>query len=274
VAWVGDHAAGDFDRTDLVAGSGGRRRDGRVVFVSAGSTVDRLHSLTDGELTRVSNSLPCVLAASDARLDPAYPHYYRDLASVVRGLSRYVRTLRTSSGPLELIYFDNLSWDGTAISREAKPGTLRDFSTFEGYRAFLEAGLARLAENLGAPSRGEHYRMLGTLSTGYDSSTVSTLARQAGCEEVLCFDRAWPGPARERALRERCSESDSGAETARLLGLRPIIVPLDGWRAFEMPEVPFLAVNGMGEEVRFKSAEPHLARRVLLTGYHGDKMWA
>jgi hypothetical protein len=41
-----------------------------------------------------------------------------------------------------------------------------------------------------------------------------------------------------------------------------------------MPEIPFVAANGTGEEVRFKSAEPHLAGRALLTGYHGDKVWA
>lgn len=274
VAWPGDHAAGAFDRTDLVAGSGGRFREGKVVFVSAGSTVDRLHALNHAKTTWVSNSLPCVLAASGASLDPSYPHYYRDLSSVVRGLERYVRTLRTSAGPLELVYFDNLAWDAMALSREPKPRTLRDFSSFAKYRAFLAGSLDGLAENLAAESRARRYRMLGTLSTGYDSSTVATLAREAGCEEVLCFDRAWPERDRERALRERCGEIDSGAENARVLGLRPVVVPLDGWRALEMPEVPFLAVNGMGEEVRFKTAEQHLADRVLLTGYHGDKMWA
>lgn len=219
--------------------------------------------------------LPALRARSfGASLDPSYPHYYRDLSSVVRGLERYVRTLRTSAGPLELVYFDNLAWDAMALSREPKPRTLRDFSSFAKYRAFLAGSLDGLAENLAAESRARRYRMLGTLSTGYDSSTVATLAREAGCEEVLCFDRAWPERDRERALRERCGEIDSGAENARVLGLRPVVVPLDGWRALEMPEVPFLAVNGMGEEVRFKTAEQHLADRVLLTGYHGDKMWA
>jgi len=274
VAWVGAHQTGDFDRTDLVAGSGGRRRDGRIIFVSAGETVERLHSLTCGDVTRISNSLPCVLSGAGARLDPSYPHYYRDLSSVVRGLSRYVRTLPTSMGPLELTYFHNLAWDGATLTSENKPGKPRDFSTFARYRDFLESNLARFAGNLAAKSRSRPYRMLGTLSSGYDSATVATLARQAGCEEVICFDRAWPDQDRERALRERQSVSDSGAETARLLGIRPIVVPLEGWRAFQTPEIPFLAANGMGEEVRFKSAETHLADRVLLTGYLGGVIWA
>jgi hypothetical protein len=189
VAWVGKHDSGDFDHTDLVAGSGARRRDDRIVFVSTGATVERLHSLTFGDATWVSNSLPCVLAGTGATLDPSYPHYYRDLSSVVRGLSKYVRTLPTSEGPVELTYFDNLSWDGATLVRQNKPGGPRDFSTFAHYRGFLESSLGLFAENLAARSRSWPFRMLGTLSSGYDSSTVATLARQAGCEEVLCFDR-------------------------------------------------------------------------------------
>ena len=35
-AWAGEYQRGDFDRTDIVAGTGGRIRNGTVVFVSAG----------------------------------------------------------------------------------------------------------------------------------------------------------------------------------------------------------------------------------------------
>ena len=40
--WPGPFAEGDFDRTDLVSGSGGRLRRAEVHFVSSGATVDRL----------------------------------------------------------------------------------------------------------------------------------------------------------------------------------------------------------------------------------------
>ena len=42
--WDGDYEAGDFDLTDLVFGSGGRLRDERAIFVSSGTTVDRLQT--------------------------------------------------------------------------------------------------------------------------------------------------------------------------------------------------------------------------------------
>src|SRR3989304_1630101 len=43
--WADRYAEADFDRTDLVFGSGGRLRNGMLTFVSSGSTVDRLQFL-------------------------------------------------------------------------------------------------------------------------------------------------------------------------------------------------------------------------------------
>ena len=57
-----------FDATDVVAGTGIRVRDENVIFVSSGSTVDRLCSHATDGLVVVSNSLVCLLAAIDASL--------------------------------------------------------------------------------------------------------------------------------------------------------------------------------------------------------------
>ena len=72
--WDGPFEDGDFDRTDIVAGSGGRLRGGGVTFVPAGSTTDRLQSVAlppgTGALpgrTLVSNSLACLLAVSGVK---------------------------------------------------------------------------------------------------------------------------------------------------------------------------------------------------------------
>jgi hypothetical protein len=37
--------------------------------------------------------------------------------------------------------------------------------------------------------------------------------------------------------------------------------------------VPFVAADAKGEDVYFKGAEAELAGRVLLTGFHGDRVW-
>jgi hypothetical protein len=259
--WDGSYEDGGFDRTDIVFGSGGRSRDGIVTFVSSGATVDRLQLLESGDDVWVSNSLPCLLAAAGSNLDPAYPHYFRDFSSIRQGLSRYTPLLATSAGAARLIYFNNLTWDGKQLQQVAKPLPLRDFGTFERYRGFLETSLQRIAANLAAPARRLPFRLLGTISSGYDSPTIATLARSAGLREVISFDRS------------REAESDSGQEIAARLGLAVTVVARDAWQAAPLAEIPFLAADAKGEDVYFKSAEASLTGSVLLTGFHGDKMW-
>jgi hypothetical protein len=262
--WAGDYGEGAFDRTDIVAGTGVRLREGHVAFVSSGSTVDRLHAAEVAETRWVSNSLPCLIAALDASVDPSYGRYYWDFRSIVDGIRRYKRELATSRAPVELVYFDNLRWDGRRLERVEKAMTRGAFGTFGAYRAFLASCLAAVAANLADPRRARPLEMLSTASSGYDSPTVTVLAREAGCREVLSFDRA----------RGRDEESDSGEAIATALGMRVRTVSRDGWREAPLSEVPFIAANAYGEEVHYKGAEALLAGRVLFTGYHGDKVWA
>lgn len=259
--WDGSYEDGDFDRTDIVFGSGARARGNVVTFVSSGATVDRLQALESGNDVWVSNSLPCLLAASNSHVDPSYPHYFRDFSSICLGLSRYTPLLTTSAGAARLIYFNNVVWDGTRLQQSPKPLPARDFGSFERYRRFLEQSLVRLAANLAAPARRRPFRMLGTISSGYDSPTIATLARAAGLREVISFDRS------------REEENDSGQEIAKHLGLGVTVVPREAWRATPLAEVPFLAADAKGEDVYFKSAETSLEGSVLLTGFHGDKIW-
>ena len=260
--WDGDFAAGGFDETDIVAGSGLRLREGRALFVSSGSTVDRLQYVWRDGACYVSNSLACLLQASGGEVDASYPHYYWDFRSVVKGLSAYKRQLPSSAGPVELVYFDNLVWEGDSLRRERKPERASGFADFAAYRDFLRSSLEAVAANTAAAERRTPLAMLGTCSAGYDSPTVTVLAAEAGLQEVLAFDRGRDG------------EVDSGEAIAATLGVRTIRVRRDAWADEALPEVPFIAADAYGEEVHYKGAERHLAGRVLFSGYHGDKVWA
>ena len=99
IAWAGRYEQGSFDATDVVAGSGGLLRGDGALFVSPGSTVDRLQSLSTDSASFVSNSLTC----------------------------------RTSAGPVRLTYFHNLRWDGQTLAEAEKPFIERDFTTFRAY---------------------------------------------------------------------------------------------------------------------------------------------
>lgn len=260
--WPGSFAEGDFDRTDLVAGTGGRCRDGTVIFVAPGNTIDRILSLKIENAWLVSNSLPCLLGISGATIDPTYPHYYEDFTSVVHGLSAYKRTLSTSLGDIRITMFGLLIWDGHEAIETIRDVIERDFSSFERYEQFLRDNLAALALNIADRNRKQGYRFLATVSSGYDSPAIAALAHAVGCEDALCIDK------------DRFGELERGDRVAAHLGLHPIHVARDAWREMNGSEIPFVAADGTAEAVSLASAGPELAGRVLLTGYHGDKVWA
>jgi hypothetical protein len=260
--WDGDFTEGGFDRTDIVAGSGGRLRDGGIRFISSGSTVDRLNSFEVGDTVWVSNSLACLLATLGINFDTVYPHYFYDFKSVIYGLQKYHRVLKTPGGPVQLTYFENLVWDGDTLSRSQKPGANRDFSTFFKYRAFLDTSLQSLSENMMSIRRRHRYSFLSCLSRGYDSPTVTSLARKFGCRESLCI------------AEENGNNEDNGEMIAGYLNVQPNIVRKNAWQSSTLPEVSFVGADAKGEDVVIKGAESFLARRVLLSGFHGDKVWA
>jgi hypothetical protein len=260
--WAGSYAEGDFDKTDIVFGSGGRIRDGMFVFVSAASTVDRLYALDRNDNVWVSNSLPCLLANAGASLAVDCETYEGIFNSIIDGLHKYRKSVPTTAGPVRVVYFDNLAWDGYNLVSVPKPAESRDFDSYESYRAFLDSTMASLAANAGAIERKHPYTLLSTLSSGYDSSTVTTLALGAGCKEAIGFDRA------------RGGADDSGRQTAECLGVRFHEVETSAWRATPYALVPFLATATSGaSSVVFQGAEAQLAGRVVLTGFHGDKVW-
>src|SRR3989454_12475302 len=74
--WDGEFARAGFDETDLVFGSGARRRGGGVPFVSSGSTVGRRHSHAAAGRGCGAKSLARLLGAIGARAGPAHAGEY------------------------------------------------------------------------------------------------------------------------------------------------------------------------------------------------------
>lgn len=257
--WDGPFGGGAFDETDIVAGTGARLRKNRIVFVTSGSTVDRLQWATQGGVTVVSNSLACLGSHLASAALPAYPHYLRDFYSVVRGLRRYRRRLPLVGATVEMVYFDNLEWTGERLVRIPKPHAQRRFEAFDDYHDFLKRSLEGVVGNMSDGRRTRCYSLLGTLSTGYDSTSVTALARPFGLTEVICFERE--------------SGRDRGADIAHYFGVEPVSVNIGAWRKSPLIEVPFIAGDAFGEEVHYAGAADKLSYRVLLTGYHGDKVW-
>ena len=260
-AWDGEFESGGFDQTEVVFGSGGRLRGGRAVFVSSASTVDRLQFLELGDTTWISNSLACLLAVSGVTVDKTYDRFFDFFWSVTRGLDGYERRLPTTTGRLEFVFFRNLTWDGGMMSEKDKPDPVRQMGSFREYRDFLDTSLAGLAANMRAAERDHRYEMMGSLSSGYDSTTSTVLAHDAGLRKAFSFQTA------------RGGVQDHGEDIARRLGLEFTLVGRTEWRATPFSEIPYLAVNGAGQDIVFSSALELLRGKVLISGFHGDTVW-
>ena len=259
--WDGNYESGNLDETDLVFGSGGRIRDGRLTFVSSGTTVDRLQTVALKDAQWVSNSLVCLLAVLHAEVDPGYGGYRDDFETIVSGIRNYKRTIVTSAGPVHLVYFHNLRWDGANLIELEKPYRVRDLNSFAKYRAFLECCIDEIVCNMSAGGRQFPFKMIGTLSSGYDSATAVALARKSGLQEVIS------------CLHARTGQADSGETLGHRLGVRVHLVSHSVWRNEMFAEVPFLASDALGEDVYVCGANDLLRGRVLLTGFGGSMVW-
>lgn len=235
VVWDGPFDAFDFDHSDIIFGSDCRQRGDALTFVSAGSTVDRLQLLRTPGGASLSNSLACLAGHLQLNFDVTYSHYYRDFCSIEGGLNKAEKTIRSDRGPVELVYFHNISWNGRQLAIVTKPDGERTFAQFSDFEDFLRDSIAVLGDNMSAEGRSFPFQPQGTLSTGYDSTTVAVLTRDIGCTQVVSF------------LEARGGQNDYGSEIAEKLGLEIIPVSREAWRELPLAEVPFRAANTYGE---------------------------
>jgi hypothetical protein len=173
--WNETFTKGDFDRTDLVFGSGARIRGEDVIFVSSGTTVDRLHKISIREKTYISNTLPGLLAHLD--LPATLRGYTEAVNTIVGGIDQDNPVFYAGSKKVELLYFYNWIWSDNTIRRRNKPFTSRQFSSYYEYIRFIEGSIKCITLNAKSPARKTKYRLLGSISSGYDSATASALAK-------------------------------------------------------------------------------------------------
>ncbi len=262
--WDGEFIKGDFDQTEIVFGSGARIRNSEIHFVSSGSTLDRLHHyITPANTIIVSNSLVCLLSYLDEKLDPTYENYYSDFLSISKGINQYKNFVRTlSDQKINLTYYQNLKWDGDKIVACEKKEKEKNFRSFQDYDLFLHESIEKIFRNADDRNRKLPLKKLGTISRGYDSPTITALAKRSGLKEVIAFDE------------DRRGNNDCGDDIARLLGVRAVKISREAWKMSALSEIPFIAAEGRGEDVQFFGIPDHLIRSsIFLTGYNGDKVW-
>lgn len=260
--WAGDYESGDFDTTDLVFGTGIRVREGRVVFVSSGTSLDRLWYCHTNDTWFVSNSLPALLAVTKLHLHDDYLRYWHDLRTIAHGLDRYVRRLPASETDLHLVYFHNLLYDGRTLRELEKPDAAPPFSTYGDYFSFLITCAERLGTNLKSRARKHSVVPLTSISSGYDSAAATVIATHAGCNNAVTLRRA----------RSVFGRPDSGERIAKYLGVS--CTAYDRSHKLYRCEEAFWAALGNPQDLNlsiFDYPDPLCA---FFTGFNGGNIWA
>jgi len=262
--WAGTFADGDFDTTDLVAGSGIRARADGLRFVSSGDTLNRLHYYDDDGTIHISNSLPALMALADLSLAPAFD-YVTVMRSITDGYDKHVREIPTTRDPVQLVYFDNLMVTEAGVARVAKSYAAPDFADFAGYREFLVATTRRVGENARAPERRHRITPLTTVSRGYDSPAAAVLAREAGVRHAVTIAKARRHPGHLVDIK------DSGADIAERLGLSCKVYGRSR-RNYRHEDAVWAGVGNVGD-LNFTIFDYPQPLCLLFTGFRGGLLW-
>ncbi|MGH9673129.1 MAG: hypothetical protein ACRD44_08105 [Bryobacteraceae bacterium] len=276
-AWDGDFDTFDFDRAASLAGTGGRARDGRLVFAGPFHPLERLYVLRAGGETLVSNSLAFVVTEAGDGLDLRHPDYFFDLiAQVRRGIAPPTTRLRTASGnQVELYPCCNLEWQpDTTLRRVPKP--LGPPPTcYAEYFALLRGTTERIAANARASGRRRTYRLVAACSRGYDSTAAAALASLAGCREGVTYTRSIGVIAGHPLFGVTARhDDDSGAESLRALGMS--VAEFDRSEFDKLPGHPraefFLSPPAI-TDASTRLMEDLVCGSVFVSGRHGERYW-
>lgn len=255
-AWDGAFAEMAIDR-GVCMGSGGRIRNGEIVLSAPSHTLEGLYSVRVKDRLIVSNSLAFALVRAGLDLDPHYRRYLIDLRSIMRGLRSYVRVIPTLQGvPIERHFFCNLVLSNDVQLRPVRKAQPPRFTSFADYRTYLSTTLKRLSDNAADANRSHVYRLMASVSRGYDSPACAVLAKECGCTQGLTIsDSSWGSPI------------DSGREIGELLFDRVIERKRqDYFNKAGLPEAEFAALGDAGD-VPFSSFEDVLEGCMLVTGF-------
>jgi hypothetical protein len=262
--WAAPFPEFGFHESANVFGSGGRLTSAGWVLVPPAHTLEAIYALktTNGDWL-ASNSLAFLLTSVGAEIELQWPETLVGFVHIVNGIAGSQPRIRTSAGVLYILHHHNAAL-GQYLEVRRKPLSA-PFARFEEYRDYLRSVVETAALNGCHPARRTRYRLLTTLSSGYDSPACAALACSAGCTEGVTV------------YQSRYGESDDGDEIGRHLGLRMKRVghPLfaDPFPDDPIAAAEFFSTGMQGEDITYVALEGLLNERLLVTGFHGDKVW-
>jgi len=271
--WDDDFIRGDFHRTGNFFGSGIRLDEGSIFFVPSKALVDRLVYCNWRDCLLVSNSLLILLSYTGARLD-VHHDYARESFTILKGIHKYDKDITVQHPEIQHFhqaFYHNLTVnDAGDLSVEEHCRSVK-ISTYSDYLQLIENTLRELQKNYESSARTHPITPLSTVSSGYDSTAVTSLVSEFGVK--LCFTSRKSNSILPECLHPKAS-IDDGSPIARRLGLE--VEDLDQLQ-IEDDELYFLAASVAGPEMTFykmaRYISEHCQVALVFTGYHGDVLW-
>jgi hypothetical protein len=262
-AWSGPYIKMGFPHALTFTGSGAALTPDGVLFATPTHSVEPLYVLRAGKRLHCSNSLRHVLVSADDDIDPGYMFYDVDIMSLAFGTKRCTSRIPTRDRNCVTIHHYCNLVVGKTLALTVLPKTQRGaFRCYSDYRTFLNEQVLLTTENSADPRRSIRYKPLSTISTGYDSTAASVIARAAGCRECVTFHTAWD------------ESNDSGKQIGHILGLNVTEYDPDAYHIRDdLPEAEFAATGGGGGSVIMTAWEQRLGGKMLFTGNYGGEAW-
>jgi hypothetical protein len=270
--WDGEFPSADFHKSAHFFGSGIRMDDNAVHFVTSAALVDRLiYYFCHGKLV-VSNSLVAIMAFTGARLDPHHD-YRTESFTILEGLKKYNREYCIIHPEIKCfyqIYSQNILVKNGEISFYVKLKK-SSIDSFDTYLTLITQTLDRIRRNSQSKERKFGITGFTTMSSGYDSTAVSCLARKIGVQK--CFTSHKSNSILPTWLSPNAAVDDGGS-AAKILGYD--VQYMNSNNPSE-DELFFLGASCAGPELIYYSLSRHISNSgqvgLLFTGYHGDVIW-
>ena len=267
--WAETDTPRSLSLSGVYLGSGAVWDGTRLSLIAPSHTADAVYVMErPGELL-ASNSLPFLVAAARISdfpiLDAREP-----MRSLKGGIDSHVRLIH--SGPSGNFYrFFNaiVTYDSSNGLKEEQQSADLNIESYEDYRAYLLSVIRQAARTYGSTGTAVF------VSRGYDSVACAALAAEFDPEcMAICVDQS------------RAGAPDDGTEVAQALGIQSVLLrrrkrpkviseaevqerirPADYERICE-----FYLGMGFFDEC-LKAPVRLLSGRMVLTGFHGDKIW-
>jgi hypothetical protein len=285
--WDDDFEKGNFHRRDNFFGSGIRIEGEQAYFVPSTALVDRILYCIDRRKILLSNSLIILLGATGATLDDGHD-YHSESLSILKGLDSYEKKFKVKHPHIE--FFFQVFYERIVITKNdiffEKTDPDYDIHSFEQYYELLTRILLRIKRNWESGGRKSPIKPFTTLSTGYDSTAVSCLAKNLGVETCFSGDSV-SGTIDHRFFKRFITKNIEDARPiARKLGLRiefldnrPSSITEDELYFLSMNYPRYTAEHKMfrtWSELTFHSMTSYIENRaslaVVFTGYNG-RLW-